>query len=58
MRFVSRSHQNLAIDAWDSLTTAGINPVVQDVGGTNNLRLANAFTIHGGRERLEHGSTG
>ena len=46
---VGRSHQSLAILIPGLSTTAGINPVVQDVGGTNNLRLANAFTIHGGR---------
>ena len=46
---VGRSHQSLAILIPGLSTSAGINPVTQDVGGTNNLRLANAFTIHGGR---------
>ena len=46
---VGRSHQSIAILIPGLSTTAGINPVTQDVGGTNNLRLANAFTIHGGR---------
>jgi Carboxypeptidase regulatory-like domain len=46
---VGRTHQSIAILIPGLSTTAGINPVTQDVGGTNNLRLANAFTIHGGR---------
>jgi hypothetical protein len=46
---VGRSHQSLAILIPGLSTTAGINPVTQDVGGTNNMRLANSFTIHGGR---------
>ena len=46
---VGRTHQSIAILIPGLSTSAGINPVTQDVGGTNNLRLANAFTIHGGR---------
>src|SRR5262245_47631125 len=46
---VGRSHQSLAILIPGLSTSTGINAVTQDVGGTNNLRLANAFTIHGGR---------
>src|SRR5262249_8917092 len=46
---VGRSHQSLAILIPGLSTTAGIIAVTQDVGGTNNLRLANSFTIHGGR---------
>jgi hypothetical protein len=46
---VGRSHQSLAIMIPGLSTSTGINAQTQDVGGTNNLRLANAFTIHGGR---------
>ena len=46
---VGRSHQSLAILIPGLSTSTGINAQTQDVGGTNNLRLANAFTIHGGR---------
>ena len=46
---VGRSHQSLAILIPGLSTRPASTPVVQDVGGTNNLRLANAFTIHGGR---------
>jgi hypothetical protein len=46
---VGRSHQSLAILIPGLSTTAGIIAVTQDVGGTNNIRLANSFTIHGGR---------
>src|SRR4029453_1638086 len=51
---VGRTHQSIAILIPGLSTTAGINPVTQDVGGTNNLRLANAFTIHGGRGTGAH----
>ena len=43
-----RGHQSLAILIPGLSTTAGIFAVTQDVGGTNNLRLSNSFTIHGG----------
>jgi hypothetical protein len=46
---VGRSHQSLAILIPGLSTSTGINAQTQDVGGTNNIRLANAFTIHGGR---------
>ena len=46
---VGRSHQSLAMLIPGLSTSTGINAQTQDVGGTNNLRLANAFTIHGGR---------
>src|SRR5437867_21016 len=46
---VGRSHQSLAVLIPGLSTTAGIIAVTQDVGGTNNIRLANSFTIHGGR---------
>ena len=46
---VGRSHQSLAIMIPGLSTSTGINAQTQDVGGTNNIRLANAFTIHGGR---------
>jgi hypothetical protein len=46
---VGRSHQSLAVLIPGLSTSTGINAQTQDVGGTNNLRLANAFTIHGGR---------
>ncbi|PWT83596.1 MAG: hypothetical protein C5B57_06595, partial [Blastocatellia bacterium] len=46
---VGRSHQSIAILIPGLSTTAGIIAVTQDVGGTNNIRLANSFTIHGGR---------
>jgi hypothetical protein len=46
---VGRSHQGLAVLIPGLSTSTGINAQTQDVGGTNNLRLANAFTIHGGR---------
>jgi hypothetical protein len=46
---VGRSHQSLAILIPGLSTSTGINAQTQDVGGTNNLRLANSFTIHGGR---------
>src|SRR5262249_15870467 len=46
---VGRTHQSIAILIPGLSTTAGINPVTQNVGGTNTLRLANAFTMHGGR---------
>ena len=47
---VGRSHQSLAILIPGLSTSTGINAQTQDVGGTNNLRLANSFTIHGGRQ--------
>ena len=46
---VGRSHQSLAILIPGLSTSTGINAQTQDVGGTNNIRLANSFTIHGGR---------
>ena len=46
---VGRSHQSLAMLIPGLSTSTGINAQTQDVGGTNNIRLANAFTIHGGR---------
>ena len=46
---VGRSHQGLAVLIPGLSTSTGINAQTQDVGGTNDLRLANAFTIHGGR---------
>jgi hypothetical protein len=46
---VGRSHQGLAVLLPGLSTSTGINAQTQDVGGTNDLRLANAFTIHGGR---------
>jgi hypothetical protein len=46
---VGRSHQSLAVLIPGLSTSTGINAQTQDVGGTNNIRLANAFTIHGGR---------
>jgi hypothetical protein len=46
---VGRSHQSFAVLIPGLSTSTGINAQTQDVGGTNNIRLANAFTIHGGR---------
>jgi hypothetical protein len=46
---VGRSHQGIAVLIPGLSTSTGINAQTQDVGGTNDIRLANAFTIHGGR---------
>src|SRR5215813_12709790 len=46
---VGRSHESIAVLIPGLSTSTGINAQTQDVGGTNSLRLANAFTIHGGR---------